>query len=181
MTQRCIELTKDGQRCKNQAKKDSELCAPHYRRKYGQTVKKMVDDEIKTEQKTPEPIIMKPEPVAKLSPRKELRKRLSPRRLSPRKLSPRKIHERILVPGAIKDDVVSSDEDSTIKTKVEEDSSTNVKEDISQPNSRFEQSKEIAVQTGSPSKIMSRTENVKFFSLNTVKNKLLSPRRRLRN
>lgn len=173
MTQQCVATTKGNQRCKNQAKKDHELCASHYRKKYGSNMKnekgeaiekrtieknEPVDEEGEGVVDTgfPAPTTMKPI-IAKSSPR-----RLSPRRLSPyRKTSPRR-----LSPGR--------------KTKTEREESDR-KVPVLESDSEAEiEEKPVVPPPSSPPKVLTRNENTKFLSFGTVKNKLLSPRRRLK-
>lgn len=169
MTQQCVATTKGNQRCKNQAKKDHELCASHYRKKYGSNMKnekgeiiekKPVEDVDEGSAGFLAPTTMKPI-ITKSSPR-----RLSPRRLSPyRKTSPRR-----LSPGR-----------RTVASTVEKNEPEK-KNSSSESDSEEEKPVEKAKTTppSSPPKVLTRNENTKFLSFGTVKNKLLSPRRRLK-
>ena len=185
MTQQCVATTKGNQRCKNQAKKDHELCASHYRKKYGSNTKNEKGEPIEKKHNEPEepaeeistgflaPTTMKPIAV-KSSPRR----RLSPRRLSPyRKTSPRR-----LSPGRRGTRRMEDAETPTKRTSSDSETGEIRKDEASEDDDEKKKEEKIAEKSppSSPPKLLTRNENTKFLSFGTVKNKLLSPRRRLK-
>lgn len=186
MTQQCVATTKGNQRCKNQAKKDHELCASHYRKKYGSNTKNEKGETIEKKKAEAEesadegpsgflaPTTMKPV-VVKSSPRRLSPRKTSPyRKTSPRRLSPGRRGNRRTEEGILAKTISSDSEEEKLEK------GENAERDEKGETDEKTVEKAKTTPPSSPPKVLTRNENTKFLSFGTVKNKLLSPRRRLK-